>query len=111
MQSKYYPIEAFLACLKGKYKIPLLIYLKHGPKRYTQVRKKFPQCSERILIKQLKELVNEKIVDKTITGKKAPLTTNYCLSEYGFSLCNIIQDMWEWGEAHHKNKSLSFSKN
>ena len=100
MQSKYYPIEVFFSCLKGKYKIPLLIYLKHGPKRYNRIRKKFPQSSERILIKQLKELVNEKILVKNITGVKPPLKAEYHLSEYGFSLCSIVQDMWDWGERH-----------
>ncbi|HMH23743.1 MAG TPA: helix-turn-helix domain-containing protein [Puia sp.] len=104
MQSKYYPIEVFFSCLKGKYKIPLLIYLKHAPKRYHQIRKKFPQSSERILIKQLKELVDEQILVKKITGTKAPLKVEYFLSEYGFTLCSVVQNMWNWGETHYKTR-------
>ena len=105
MPSKYYPIEFFFQALKGKYKIPLLIYLKHAPKRYNQLRKKFQTASERILIKQLKELERDGILSKKITGTKPPLKTEYAMTPYGYTLCSVIKDMWDWGELHYKKVS------
>jgi len=105
MHLKYYPIETFFVCLKGKYKIPLLIYLKYLPKRYNQIRKKFPQASERILIKQLRELETERILLKKVTGSKAPFKVEYSLSEYGYTLCSIIASIWDWGETHYKRNN------
>jgi DNA-binding HxlR family transcriptional regulator len=78
--SKYQPIEIFLQQIKGKYKIPILIQLKYNPKRYTKLRQKFPEASERILIKQLKELVNAGIVHRKLSGSKAPFVSEYSLT-------------------------------
>jgi DNA-binding HxlR family transcriptional regulator len=96
-QSKYLPVEIFLQQIKGKYKIPILIQLKYSNKRYHQIRAKFPEASERIIIKQLKELISADIVERTISGKKPPL-----ISTYGRTLCSIIAQMWDWGEQHLK---------
>lgn len=104
MLPQYAPIETFLNTLKGKYKIPLVIYLKHAPKRYHQIRKKFHVASERILIKQLKELENHGILEKKIIGVKPPLHVEYKLSKYGYTLCEVVKNMWDWGENHSKNK-------
>jgi len=109
MHSKYRPVESFFHAVKGKYKIPLLIYLKYARKRYNQIRKKFPEASERILIKQLKELENDGILSKKITGLKPPLKTEYALTDYGYTLCSVIKDMWDWGETHYK-KDLQAKK-
>lgn len=105
MLPQYAPIEVFLNTLKGKYKIPLVIYLKHAPKRYHQIRKKFHGASERILIRQLKELEAHGILEKRVSGTKPPLRVDYQLSAYGYTLCDVIKSMWDWGENHAKNKS------
>jgi DNA-binding HxlR family transcriptional regulator len=101
-QSKYLPVELFLQQIKGKYKIPILIQLKYSSKRYHQIRSKFPEASERIIIKQLKELASADIIERTISGKKPPLISTYALTPYGRTLCSIIAQMWDWGEQHLK---------
>ncbi|WP_046245395.1 winged helix-turn-helix transcriptional regulator [Hymenobacter terrenus] len=95
---RYAPLSKFLAAVKGKYKLPILIYLKHGPKRYSQVYRRLAGVSERILSKQLRELEQEGILLKTVTGTKAPLRVEYALTAHGFTLCAVVQQMWEWGE-------------
>ena len=94
----YAPVHKFLAVVKGKYKLPILIYLKYGPRRYSQLHHRLAGASERILIKQLRELEHAGILQKTITGIKAPLRVEYSLTDYGFTLCSVVQQMWEWGE-------------
>jgi DNA-binding HxlR family transcriptional regulator len=105
--SKYQPIETFLQQLKGKYKIPILIQLKYSKKRYSQLRQKFPDASERILIKQLKELTTAGIVQREVHGSKPPVVSEYSMTPYGRTLCDIIAQMWEWGKNHMNNKKYN----
>lgn len=100
----YTPIEAFHRAIKGKYKAGILIYLNDRVMRYSQIRRKFSTASERILIKQLKELEKEGIVEKKITGVKPPLRAEYRISDYGKSICPILKQIWAWGETHATNK-------
>jgi DNA-binding HxlR family transcriptional regulator len=101
---RYRPVEVFLETIKGKYKIPILIYLKRGPRRYHEIKKKFPDASERIIIKQLKELLDAGVVDQARTGNKAPFVSTYSLSDYGRTLCSVVATMWQWGEEHMQKK-------
>jgi DNA-binding HxlR family transcriptional regulator len=96
----YTPIDVFWRVIKGKYKAKILIYLNERTLRYSQVRKKFADASERILIKQLKELEKEGLIEKKTTGIKPPLKTEYKISAYGKSICPILKQMWFWGEKH-----------
>ena len=99
----YTPIDIFWRTIKGKYKAKILIYLNDRTLRYSQIKGKFSEASERILIKQLKELEKQGVIEKTITGTKPPLRTEYKMSNYGKTLCPIIKQMWFWGEAHMKS--------
>lgn len=101
----YSPIETFLKVTKGKYKTKVLIYLSDKSRRYSQIKRKFPQMSERILIKQLKELERDGIVERTVTGKKPPLKVEYHITPYGSTVCPIIKQMWFWGENHEAKES------
>jgi DNA-binding HxlR family transcriptional regulator len=101
---KYRPVEVFLETIKGKYKIPILIYLKRGPRRYHEIKRKFSNASERIIVKQLKELLNAGVIDQERTGIKAPFISAYSLSTYGRTLCSVIATMWQWGTDHIQKK-------
>lgn len=100
----YTPIDTFWNIIKGKYKVKILIYLNDRTLRYSQIRRKFLNASERILVKQLKELEKEGVIQRTVTGIKPPLKTEYRISDYGKSICPIIKQMWYWGEQHSAGK-------
>src|SRR5215203_1749001 len=97
---KYKPVHMFLEVIKEKYKIPILIYVKHKSRRYHAIKKKFPEASERMIIKHLKELVAAGILNQDVVGSKPPLVSKYALTEYGRTLCDIMEAMWNWGEIH-----------
>jgi DNA-binding HxlR family transcriptional regulator len=100
----YSPIETFISVIKGKYKAKILIYLSRKNRRFSEIKRKFPHMSERILIKQLKELEKEQIVGKIISGHKPPLRVEYFITPYGTSVCPILKQMWFWGEVHESKK-------
>src|SRR5690349_21801630 len=99
----YSPIDIFWQIMKGKYKAKIMICLNDRVLRYSQIRKKFSDASERILIKQLKELEKDGLIEKNISGRKPPLRSEYRISTYGKSMCPIVKQMWFWGEQHGKN--------
>lgn len=96
----YSPVDAFWQAIKGKHKAKILIFLSDKTLRYSQIRRKFAGASERILVKQLKELEKEGLIEKQTTGTKPPLKTEYSISEYGKTVCPILKQMWHWGENH-----------
>jgi DNA-binding HxlR family transcriptional regulator len=99
----YSPIDTFWQTIKGKYKVKIMISLGTKTLRYSQIKRKFSEASERILIKQLKELEKEGLIEKTIFGSKPPLKTEYKISEYRRSMCPIIKQMWFRGEKHQSS--------
>ncbi|WP_276481888.1 winged helix-turn-helix transcriptional regulator [Paraflavitalea pollutisoli] len=98
----YSPIDTFLQVIKGKYKAKILIYLAARQRRYSEIKRKFPLMSERILIKQLKELEQQGIITRSVTGTKPPLKVQYQLTAYGSTVCPILKQMWFWGEQHEQ---------
>lgn len=96
----YTPIDIFWNAIKGKYKAKILIYLNDRTMRYSTIKRKFAGASERILIKQLKELQRDGIIEKTVYGTKPPLKAEYKISAYGKTVCPILKQMWFWGEEH-----------
>jgi len=97
------PIDVFLHAIKGKYKAKILISLGEGTLRYSQLKRKFTTASERIIIKQLKELEQEGLIEKKVSGVKPPLKVEYSMSNYGKTMCPIIKQMWSWGEMHQSH--------
>jgi DNA-binding HxlR family transcriptional regulator len=101
---KFKPLDTFLNVIKGKGKTPILVLIGKKPYRYSELRKRFPTLSERILIKQLKELERDGVIVRKVIGDKPPLHVEYALSEYGSTLCTVMQQMWQWGEEHMTKK-------
>lgn len=58
-----------------------------------------PEATPRVLDIQLKELVDDGLVEKTVYAEQPP-RSEYSLSELGKSLIPIIDSLLAWGEEH-----------
>ena len=58
------PITSTVLAIGGRWKIIILWQLKDGAMRYNEIRKSIPAISEKMLIQQLKELMQSGWVDK-----------------------------------------------
>ncbi|WP_433903714.1 winged helix-turn-helix transcriptional regulator [Sphingobacterium puteale] len=84
----------------GRWKINILSYLLHeGKLRYGELRKRLVGISERMLIAKLKELEQDKLVNR-IVYQQVPPKVEYELTALGRSLENILILMDEWGETN-----------
>jgi len=85
--------------LYGKWKIRLLYFIHTGHKRPSELHRKIPDASRRVLNIQLKELEEHELISKTIYPQ-VPLKVEYDLTGWGQSLIPLIHALGEWGDAY-----------
>ncbi|MDX2282182.1 MAG: helix-turn-helix domain-containing protein [Saprospiraceae bacterium] len=96
------PVRDVLDIINGKWKLPILIALSLGNRRFKELERDVEGITPRMLSKELRDLeVNQLIVRKVYDTM--PVTVEYSLSEYGKSLDHVIVALREWGQ-NHRNK-------
>lgn len=83
--------------LYGKWKIRLLWFITEGYKRPSELQRKIPDASRRVLNMQLKELEEHELISKTIYPVVPP-KVEYNLTEFGKSLIPVIAALGKWGD-------------
>jgi DNA-binding HxlR family transcriptional regulator len=93
------PLTAALAAIGGKWKLIIVYFLAESPKHFAGLRKVMPGISQKVLTQQLRELVNDGLVQRQPTGV-VPAPVEYSLTEYGRALLPLVEDIRRWGRAH-----------
>ncbi len=93
------PVSDAMYVLSGKWKIPIIIALTFGNKRFGQISKDIPKITDRMLAKELRELELNQLVSRKVYDS-IPVTVEYSLTEYGSSLEPVIQELAAWGINH-----------
>ncbi|MBJ6364313.1 winged helix-turn-helix transcriptional regulator [Paenibacillus sp. GCM10012307] len=92
-------VEVTLEVIGGKWKSIILYHLTTGKKRTSQLKKLTPNITQKMLTKQLRELECDGIISRTFYNQ-IPLKVEYELTEYGWSLKQLLDSVCEWGERH-----------
>ncbi|WP_296151473.1 helix-turn-helix domain-containing protein [uncultured Flavobacterium sp.] len=87
--------------LYGKWKIRLLWFINEGFQRPSELQRKIPDASPRVLNMQLKELEDHELVSKVIYPVVPP-KVEYSLTDFGKTLIPIIAAIGGWGEEHEE---------
>ena len=95
----YCPVEVAMDVIGGKWKAVILWYLIAGTLRYNQLKKQIVSISERILIRELKELEQSGLI-KRKAYPTVPPKVEYSLSPYGKSIIPLVQMIASWGEKY-----------
>ncbi|WP_026994904.1 winged helix-turn-helix transcriptional regulator [Flectobacillus major] len=85
--------------LYGKWKIRLLWFINEGHKRPSELQRKIPDATRRVLNIQLKELEDHGLVSKIIYPVVPP-KVEYSLTEFGQTLIPILAALGQWGDTH-----------
>ena len=89
-----------MSLIESKWKSCILDELRSGsPMRPSEIHKCLPEAAPRVLDIQLKEMVEDGLVTKTIFPELPP-RSEYHITELGKSLLPIIDAMLKWGEDH-----------
>lgn len=104
-----YKIYLFLRC---KWSIPIIFNLKNNKNmKISEIKKNFPNSSEKMLIETLDLLLCEKIVKKK-TYNTYPKHTEYALTQYGEAISNkLIEIKNIYNQFKVLEKEESYEKN
>ena len=83
--------------LYGKWKIRLLWFINEGHKRPSELQRKIPNASRRVLNIQLKELEEHELISKIIYPVVPP-KVEYSLTDFGETLIPVISALGSWGD-------------
>ena len=85
-----------LEVMGGKWK-PYIIYeLLEYPKRPSELKRRIPEASERVLAQQLKELIDYGVVERHVVDPVYKHSV-YSLTDLGRTLIPIIEQLRNWG--------------
>ena len=87
--------------LYGKWKIRILWFIHQGNLRPSELQRKIPDASRRVLNVQLKELEDHELVTRTIYPVMPP-KVEYHLTDFGKTLIPLIQAIGIWGDEHQE---------
>jgi DNA-binding HxlR family transcriptional regulator len=93
-------VESTLSFLDGKWKGVILYHLiTDKTLRFNELRRKLSAITQRMLTKQLRELEEAGIVNRTVYPVVPP-RVDYSLTPLGRSLEPVIMALALWGEEH-----------
>lgn len=95
------PVNDALDVLNGKWKLPIIISLSMGNKRFNEMEREIPKITARMLSKELRELEMNELVKRTVHDN-IPVVIEYSLTDYGRSLDDVIEALHKWGTQHRK---------
>ncbi|WVT90974.1 helix-turn-helix domain-containing protein [Enterococcus durans] len=90
-------VEATLEVIGGKWKPIILCHLGNGPIRTGELKRQIPTITQKMLTQQLRELEEDRIVDRKVYNQVPP-KVEYSLTEEGKSLREILVAMSVWEE-------------
>jgi DNA-binding HxlR family transcriptional regulator len=95
------PVRDALDILSGKWKLPIIISLSFGNKRFGQMSKEIPGITDKMLSKELRDLEMNQLVKRTVYDS-VPVVVEYSMTAYGKTLEKLIEELQVWGNKHRK---------
>ncbi len=94
-------VQDSLYVLSGKWKIPILMALSFGKKRFSEIGKEIPKITDRMLSKELRELEINLLVRRKVYDT-FPVTVEYEMTDYGKTLKGVLEALADWGMKHRE---------
>ncbi|WP_298733065.1 helix-turn-helix domain-containing protein [uncultured Chitinophaga sp.] len=88
--------------LSGKWKLRVLAAILKGSRRFTEIQRRIPGITPRMLSKELKDLEMNGMIKRMVDNNTFPVTVEYELSPAGDSLAEVLDVMVAWGLKHRK---------
>ena len=95
------PVQDALDILRGRWKIPIIVSLSFGAKRFKEISKEVSGITDKMLSKELKDLEVNKLVKRSVYDSFPPVV-EYSITAHGESLEKVIDELRDWGVVHRK---------
>jgi DNA-binding HxlR family transcriptional regulator len=95
------PVRDSLDILSGKWKLPIIVSLTFGEKRFTEIAQEVHGITDRMLSKELRDLEMNGLVMRNIQDTY-PVKVTYALTAHSKTLRPVIDSLKNWGILHRK---------
>lgn len=103
------PFDCFSEITKGKWKSGIIVHLKGGAMRFSELRRNLEGISAKVLSDNLKLLENCGIVSRKVFDTLPP-TVEYSLTPQGAELAELMDRINDWTHRFAAEEALSSSK-
>ena len=104
------PLEYGLEIFGGKWNSRILCVLAAAaPMRYSELRKEMANITDAVLAASLKKLQKDGMIARQ-QYNEIPPRVEYRLTKKGASVIPILQTIWHWAGAYHKEDSAHTMK-
>lgn len=83
----------------GKWKLRVLWHIQCGNNRFSLLKKKMPDISEKVLAEQLQELLDSGMITREIVSVK-PLNIEYSISEEWPQLPQLVEELCQFARLY-----------
>ncbi len=94
-------IRDAMETLNGGWKLPILLSLKGGAKRFRQIAREVEGISDKMLSKELKDLETNLLVRRTVYDTFPP-AVEYEMTEHADTLQEVMLALKKWGTLHRE---------
>ncbi len=96
------PMVLFHKLVSGKWKLLIVWYLSTGRLRFSELKKKLPDCTQKMLTNQLRSLEEDGLVDRTIYPVIPP-KVEYNLTDLGKKMIPLLEQMYDFGVEYNES--------
>lgn len=104
-QHKLLVLSDTMEVIQGKWRLPIIISLLHGNKRFGEIQKDIADISPKMLSQELKALEINKIISRTLYDSM-PVTVEYSITELGRTMNKMLDEILNWG-VHFRKENVS----
>lgn len=93
------PAERALKVISGRWKAIVLYHLLERPLRLSELERRMPLVSQKVLIGQLREMEAHGLVHREVYAQVPP-RVEYSATDLGRSLEPVLHALCDWGRKH-----------
>jgi DNA-binding HxlR family transcriptional regulator len=90
-----------LELIQGKWRIPIVLSLVYGNKRFGEIQRAISNISPKMLSQELKILEENRIITRKLYDTM-PVTVEYSLTPLGSSMKQLLLELLKWGKNFRK---------
>ena len=96
-------VELVMGVIAGKWK-PAIVYalVTNGTLRFSELRRRIPRVSQRMLTQQLRDLERHGLVDR-VFYPEIPPRVEYSVTKLGRTLHPIFKSVCSWAESNFRD--------
>ncbi|MCX7711568.1 MAG: helix-turn-helix transcriptional regulator [Clostridia bacterium] len=98
-------MEMAMDLIGGKWKVLILWHLAEKVLRFNELKRLFPEVTQKMLTQQLKDLEENGLINRKVYAQVPP-KVEYSLTDFGKTLMPVLYSLNQWGREYSDEKQL-----